>query len=382
MKPTCHIPGLVRGGACAALIWAAPSAIGADASSSVVAGTAAGTGAPVTHQVQTDFEGLFASDVQITQSSFGYTQKRTGYEVTASGAYNTYGLSYQPVDFDFLGSPTSVEERRVSGGLGGRAKLLDPLTLLVSGGLYEGFTDYRSAWLNEYYRQQFATLPGYVPAAPKGENISFGLRWEYLPAAGFVQGDIGYSHDRTAPGYEIDFIGLSRSRPDLYTASYHLAFENVLTRRIRVLNEFRLSDTTNREQRLGYQGSLNIAVDERWVVRAFGGYTQERPTFEAHYFGGTVAYEPADGWQVEVSGRYYHDSGEIENSLFSSAAPGLDSWQVGLGVRRVWGPHSFKVFVAPYFTDYQPAGIGTAFFQNLYKDRTWGAVQVAYGAEF
>ena len=31
-------------------------------------------------------------------------------------------------------------------------------------------------------------------------------------------------------------------------------------------------------------------------------------------------YAPADGWQVDVSGRYYHDSGEIENSRFSSAA--------------------------------------------------------------
>ena len=380
MKPTSDLHAFARCGACVALLWVAPKAIGADASS--VAEASATTGTPVTHQVLADFEGLFASDIQLTQSSFGYTQKRGGHEVTASGAYSTYGLDYEPVAFDFLGSPVSVEKRRTSGGLGGRANLLDPLTALVSGGLYEGYTDHRSVWLDEYYRQQFAALPGYVPAAPKGENIVLGLRWEYLPAAGFVQGDIGYSHDRTAPGYEIDFSGLRRSRPDLYTASYHLAFENVVTRRVRVLNEFRLSDTTDREQRLNYQGSLNIAVGERWVVRGFGGYTQERPTFEAHYFGGTVAYEPAAGWQFDVSGRYYHDSGEIENSLFSSAAPGLDSWQVGLGVRRVWGAHSFKVFVAPYFTRYQPAGIGTAFFQNLYKDRTWGAVQVAYGAEF
>ncbi len=382
MRPTRDFPGLARSCACASLLLAASSGMASDASGSTVADAAASTGSPVTHQVQTDFEGLFASDIQLTQSSFGYTQKRGGYEVSANGSYSTFGIGYEPVAFDFLGSAASVEKRRASGGLGGRAKLLDPLTALISGGLYEGFTDYRSVWLDEYYRQQFSALPGYVPAAPRGENIVLGLRWEYLPAVGFVQGDIGYSHDRTAPGYEIDFVGLRRSRPDLYTAAYHLAFENVLTRRIRVLNEFRLSDTTDREQRLNYQGSLNIAVGERWVVRGFGGYTQERPTFEAHYFGGTLVYAPADGWQVDVSGRYYHDSGEIENSLFSSAAPGLDSWQVGLGVRRTWGVHSVKVFVAPYFTRYQPAGIGTAFFQNLYKDRTWGAVQVAYGAEF
>ena len=42
---------------------------------------------------------------------------------------------------------------------------------------------------------------------------------------------------------------------------------------------------------LGYQGSLNVAVAEHWVVRMFGGYTQERPGFEAWYAGGSVEWE-------------------------------------------------------------------------------------------
>lgn len=344
------------------------------------------TNTPVTHQFQADFEGLLASDVQLTQSTVAYGQKRGRFEFNASATYNSFDLKYEPAPFDFLGSSNAVSEHRIAATLGGRAKLLDPLTLLVSGGGYDGFTDYRSAWLNEYYRQQFSNVTGfgdgYVKPTPHGENVGFGLRWEYLPSAGFVQGDIGYAHDKIAPGYEIDFIGLRRGRPNLYTTSYHLAFENVLTRRIRVLNEFRLTDTTNRERRYGYQGSLNVAVGERWVVRAFGGYTHEMPTFEACYFGGTVELELATGWLLSVSGRHYHDTGEIENSLFSSAAPGLDAWQVGLGVRSTWGVHSVKLFVAPYFTHYEPAGIGTAFFQNLYRNRDWGIVQIAYAAEF
>ncbi len=342
-------------------------------------------GAWVTHQVQSDFEGLFASDLQLTLSSIAYGQKRGRFEFNLSGAYNTFDLNYRPVSFDFLGTPSQVNERSVATQLGLQAKPIDSLTLQIGSGLYHGYTDYRSAWLNEYYRQQFSGVTDstdvYVTPSPHGENVNFGLRWEYLPTLGFVQGDLSYLHNQIAPGYEIDFEGLRRGRPNLYTANYHVAFENVFTRRIRLQNEFRLTDTTNRELRYGYQGSINIAVGEKTVVRGFGGYTQERPSFQGYYFGGTIEYEPSAGWLLSASGRYYRDTGEIENSLFSSAAPGLDAWQVGIGVRRIWGIHSVKLFLAPYFTHYQPAGIGTAFFQNLYRDRTWGLVQLAYHAE-
>lgn len=356
---------------------------GAEASSGRAS---ASTGAPVTQQLQADFEGLFASDIQLTQSTVTFGQKRDRYEFTTSVVYNTFDFDYQPAPFDFLGSQRQVDERRVAGAVGGRFKLMDPLTLLLSGSLYDGFSEHRSAWLNEYYRQQFSSVTDfgtdYVTPSPKGENVSVGLRWEYLPTTGFVQADVSYLHDEIAPGYEIDFDGLRRGRANLYTATYHLAFENVLTRRIRVLNDFRVTDTSIREQRYAYQGSLNVALGDHWVVRAFGGYTQEQPTFTAHYYGGTVEFEPATGWLFSVSGRYYRDTGEIENSLFSSAAPGLDAWQVGVGVRRVWGVHSLKLFAGPYFTHYEPAGVGTAFFQNLYRNRDWGIVQLAYAAEF
>ncbi len=340
-------------------------------------------GPPVTQQVQADFEGLFANDVTLTQTSLGYSQKRRSAEWSASLAWNSYRLDYVPAPFDFLGLRESVDAHRVAGQLGGKIKILDPLAAVFSVGAYDGFTDFRSLWLNQYYRQQFAAFfPEYIRASPKGENGTVGLRWEYLPTVGFLQADVSYLHDEIAPGYEIDFAGLRRGRPNLYTASYHVSAENVLTRRVRLLNEFRLTDTTDREQRYSWQGSLNVALGESWIVRAFGGWTQEDPTFEAWYGGGSVEFEPAPGWHFSVSGRWYRDTGEIENSLFSNAAPGLEAWQVGLGVRRVWGAHSIKVFAAPYQTRYEPFGIGTAFFQNLYKNRSWLAVQLAYSAEF
>ena len=337
---------------------------------------------PATHQLQADWEGLIASDIQITQSSLAYNRKQGRFEFTTSIALNSFDLDYQPAPFDFLGFASEVDEHRIAGAVSTRTRLWDPLTLLVSGAAYGGFTDYRSAWLNEYYRQQFGALPGYQEASPSGESIQFGLRLEYLPTLAFIQGDISYLHDEIAPGYEIDFEGLRRGRPNLYTASYHVALENVVHRRVRLLNEVRLTDTTNRENRYNYQGSVNVALGERWVLRAFGGYTEEKPTFQAHYAGATIEFEPTPGWLLQLAGRYYSDTGEIENSLFSSAAPGLEAWQIGAGLRRIWDRHALKFFFAPYFTEYEAAGVGTAFFQHLYQNRTWALIQAAYTFDF
>lgn len=328
------------------------------------------------------FEALLASDLQLTESSLAYGQKHGRFEWNASVAYNSYGLDYRPAPFDFLGADAELSESRAAGQLSGRMRLDERFSLLASGGVYDGFTNYRTVWLNEFFRQQFSTLPEYVPASPRGENVSGGVRWEYLPASAFVEGTVSYLHDEIAPGYEIDFDGLRRGRPNLDTLAYQVAFENVLTRRVRVRNELRLTDTTERELRYAYQGSLNVALGERWVARLFGGYTEEAPTFAAHYYGGAVDFEPAGGWSLGMFGRRYVDSGEIENSLFSSAAPGLAAWQVGLTVRRSWGVHSFRVSAAPYQTRFEPFGISTAFFQNLYRNRDWALVQLAYAAEF
>jgi len=343
--------------------------------------------APAVQQLRADFDGLFASDIQLTQETVGYVYRKFRVEVATGISYNRYDLDYQPApEIDFLGRSSHVSERRIGGQIATKISVLEPLQLLSSVGVYDGYTDYRSAWLNEYYRQQFSDVHGfgdeYATPNPHGENANIGLRYEYLPTTGFVQGDFTYLHDEIAPGYEIDFDGLRRGRQNLYTGLYHVAFENVVSRRVRVLNEFRLTDTTNRKLRYNYNGSINIAPAGDWVVRLYGGYTQERPQFEAHYAGGTVELQPIAGWWFSVQGRYYRDSGEIENSLFSSAAPGLESWQVGVGIRHVWGDHSVRISAGPYFSRYDAIGINTAFFQNLYRNRTWVSVQLAYNFEF
>jgi len=211
------------------------------------------------------------------------------------------------------------------------------------------------------------------------------LRWEYQPTTGFAEASFLYANDEIAPGYEMDpnTGDLLRGREILHTYSPTLKFENVLTPRVRALNEFQLTLTSGRESRYAYRGAVNVALAERWVWRTSGGYTHEDPTLRAWFAGSTLEFEFAPKWLVHVAGHYYHDTGEIENALLiSSAAPGLATWQVGGGLRYAGERSSFSISVAPVFASYQPVDVGTRPFTNLYKDRTWISAQVAWAVEF
>lgn len=343
-------------------------------------------GSPITQTLGAEFEGLFSRDIQLTQSGLGYGISRDRLSLDVSTSYSTGDFHYRPAEFDFLGSSSAISTRNTSGSIAGKLRLNSAFTLLTSGSIHEGYSEYRSAWLNEYYRQQFSSFGGpgdrYETPHPRGEVGGAGLQWEYLPTTGFIRADVRYGHEQIAPGYEIDFDGLRKGRPNLYTASYGVVLENVLTRRVRLLNEFRLAETTLRDSRYSYQGTVNVAVSEHGVLRLFGGITTEAPSFDARFVGGVYDWEIATGWTLSASGRFYSDTGEIENSLFSSAAPALTSWEVGAGLRRNWGPHSLRIHVAPHFTEYAEAGIGTAFFKHLYQSRTWIRLQLAYSVEF
>ncbi len=346
------------------------------------------TGPPVTRQAEVAFEAMLASDVQLTSTAFSYGQKQGGTEWKINFTHNTIGEAYEPFAlFDFLGYAERIHEDYNGGQASLRQKLSDSLTVTVAGGGYAGFTDYRSLWLANYYKQQFAEFfpDVYTKPDPKGYNVSGSLRWEYQPTTGFVEAGLLYARDEIAPGYDRDdFTGNAiRGSSELKTWSPTLKFENVLTRRIRVLNEFQLIDVSRRELRYAYRGSVNIALGERWVWRVIGGYTQEAPKFEAWFAGATLEFEIMPRWWINVSGLYYRDTGEIENSaLISTAAPGLHTWQGGLGLRYAGNSSSFSLNVAPIWADYEPVAIGTRPFTNLYRDRDWISVQAAWSLTF
>ncbi|MEO6036032.1 MAG: TlpA disulfide reductase family protein [Verrucomicrobiota bacterium] len=344
------------------------------------------TGPPVARKGGIAFEALLASDIQLTTVNFNYGEKRGGTEWLASYTHNTYGADYEPFKlFDFLGFAERLEESYDGGQLSLRQNLGERFTLSGGAGAYSGFTDFRSLWLANYYEQQFNFVPGYTRPDPHGFNATTGLRWEYQPTTGFIEANFLYASDEIAPGYEFEpMLGRAvHGRDNLHTYAPSLKFENVLTKRLRALHEFQLTLTSDREPRYTYRGSVNVALGERWVWRTTGGYTREDPTLRAWHVGGTLECEVAPRWLVSVSGLYYRDTGEIENSLFiSTAAPGLTTWQGGAGVRYAGENSSFSLTVAPSWSSYKPVEVGTRPFTNLYRNRNWISVQAAWGFAF
>jgi thiol-disulfide isomerase/thioredoxin len=346
----------------------------------------AGTGSPAETRVEVAFDGVFASDIAVTSSGAEPRHKRGGTEWRVGYVHNTYHVDYRPyAPFDFLGFPVSLGEALNGARAGVKQNAGERLTFSLAGGAYDGFTDYRSLWIANYYRQQFGFVPGYEEPDPRGFSTSGGLRWEYQPTTGFVEASFRYANDEIAPGYELDqsTSTLLQGREILHTYAPSLKFENVLTRRIRTQHEFELRITSAHEPRYLYRGSVNVAFGERWVWRASGGYTREDPTLRAWFAGATIELAIAPRWLVNLSGLYYHDTGEIENSLFiSTAAPGVQTFHVGPGLRFVGEHASFSLSVAPLWARYETLEAGTRPFTNLYQDRDWVYAQAAFALQF
>jgi len=352
-----------------------------------------GPGAPWAHGIGVDSEFVRASDILLSDSRFSHRLEKGGTELELAFAYASFDIEYQPfAPIDFFGFSEDLHEDRFTGQASLRQRLVQTFTLLANGGVYDGYSDYRRVWIANRYRQKydhpdFPRVPGYETPDPKGYNLSIGARYEYLPATGFAELKLGYAHDQTAPGYEdgLDANGqfvLLQGRERLDTKSVALTLENVLTKRLRALNEFGVSETTGRKPRFTYQGSLNLALAERWVLRAYGGLSTEAPQFDGNFLGLTAECEVAPNLLLSLTGRHYRDSGEIENSLpVTSAAPPLRSWEAGVGLRYTWSRASLKLQAGPVWTDYMPQPGIAEEFTYLYSDRNWVLVQLAFSVQ-
>ena len=74
---------------------------------------------------------------------------------------------------------------------------------------------------------------------------------------------------------------------------------------------------------------------------------------------------------------------EIDDSLLlSSAAPELETWHIGLGIRWQSANSAVKLSGGPYFTRYGALGPYTEPFHNLYRGRDWGIAQLAFTHQF
>lgn len=335
-----------------------------------------------THEITLDAAAMIASDVFVTDLQTEYRHERPSTEFSLV-------LNYRPTRMDFkseylgLERDTRLEEDFLGVQGSVSSDLNESLTLTVNGGGYDGFQTYRDLWMDEYNRLKSGDrnkggVTGYQSAHPWGYNVGSGLRWEYLPDAGFADAGLSYQYDEVSPGYEGGPPPV-RLRDTYHTCSGYLSFENVLTRRLRTLVTGRIDDTTDRDPRLTLLGALNYAVAENWVMRLAAGCTKEHPHFTSKSVSLALDRDWRGTWFVGVFGRYYEDEGEIYNGVANdAAAPPLKTYQAGLGMRRQGNHSVFKFDIGPCFSRYEADPRRNTALDQLYKDRNWLLLQVAF----
>ena len=343
---------------------------------------------PVTHETTLDNAALIASDLFVTDTQIEYLQKRPSNEFSVS-------LSHRYIDVDYVTEYIGVRRDKnltaeyisLQGSAG--FDVNDTITLTAGGGFYDGFQTYRALWLDQYYQHAFDVLSGYIDnldgykkAHPRGYNVSSSLRWEYLPDNGFIEAGISYQHDIVSPGY---IIGeeIVRLRDAYDTISGHLAFENVLTRRMRTLAECRIDNITDRDLRFTLQGAINYAISEHLVLRLAIAGAKENPDFTSKSISAVIEHDWHDKWFMSIFGRYYDDTSEIANAIVRNAvAPPIETCQAGLGLRLQGHSTSFKLVMGPSYSRYQKDPERDRSFDQLYKDRDWLSVQIAFMHQF
>ncbi len=250
-------------------------------------------------------------------------------------------------------------------------------------GAYQGYTNFRSVWLAEYFAQQFeplgpTALDQWEQPDPQGVNAGAGFRWECVPATAFLEVVATGLRDEVAPGYEIDFTGLRQGRVKLNGFGVTVSTETIWNQRLRSRVELNGTRVSEREVRWGANAALNVAVGENGVMRLRAGGAQEDPQFEAWFGEATWDWTLTDAWAIFAQGRYYEDNGEIENALlFTSAAPGLQSRQWNVGARWRGERTVVRLQVGRLRSRYEPTNPSTDFFQNLYRDRDWNVFQIS-----
>ncbi|MBI4623310.1 MAG: hypothetical protein HY736_08845 [Verrucomicrobia bacterium] len=329
-------------------------------------------------------EGLFASDVQVSDTTAGALWSGPGREAAVTLGWSRLAVDYSPAPADLITRAAARTETRRAAQFDARRDFGGRWTALAGGGLYRGFGDHRSMWIDEYDRQLFAGAPGYAPAAPHGWHAAAGARWAWRPGSTFFQAMLTRRADTVAPGYE-PRIGqpLLRGRERLHTSSANLSFEHIATPLVRLRLDGSAADTTGRARRHTIIGSANWTPAEQWVLRATAGATREAPTLRAAWLQLALDRDWANRWFAGLLVRGYRDRGEVLDPLVpSSAAPALHTLHAAASLRWQGARHAWRLEAGPYRTAYAPVPPAAWQFARLYRDRTWLRVQAAFHGEF
>ncbi|MGB0991130.1 MAG: hypothetical protein ACPG32_01515 [Akkermansiaceae bacterium] len=324
-------------------------------------------------------ETLRSSDIDIDQKTIQFEIQQPIWSFSLTAGHTDYGIDYKPA---IVGSEAFLSEEtwQWQGRIG--AKLNERWSFDFSTRHYDGYSGYRSIWIAERFRQGFGFSPIYQKPDPGGYSYSASALYSYLSGHS-VRLSIGYGRDTIAPGYSIGVGGIERSRDTLFRRSSTLRFEDVWTPWLKSENTISVADVTLRKKRWSAKSTWHVALGSDWTLRANVGYSEEAPLFEAKYGGLSVEWNFTGNWHISAGVDVYSDTGEIPNAgLITTAAPGVDTVQYGIGLRWVGESSAFRIYAAMYENDYGALGINNQFLKNLYRDRDWVMVQLSYTYQF
>jgi hypothetical protein len=322
-------------------------------------------------------EALGCGDVRMGQVNLIADQPVSGDQFEVSATQDRIDIDYSPSRKDFVTQPVHRAEESTAMAFTSRIDVDSNFSPMFTVGGYRGYTDYRSVWLDEFYRQLFSGVPGYVPVTPHGWDVLAGARWAYVPGAAFLQSTLILQDDTVSPGYEPQ-IGqpLLRGLEHLRTFTVRVSTENVLTPTVRTLIEASATGTTDRERRYTVQGSVNWAVGERLTLRSVLAEVSEGDEF--HSVSGSVDLERnwSERWFAGIAMRGYRDGGEVVDPLIpSSAATALRTVDLTASLRWQGERAAFRLEAGPYWTRYDPVGLASSQFASLYRGRDWRHVE-------
>jgi len=324
-----------------------------------------------------------ASDVWLLDSELNARWRNSQREVSVVAGLADLHLDYVPSPWDLTATFQKLEASRNSEQVTWREGLITPWRWTVSGGGYVGYTDYRSMWLNEYYRQIFSGVPGYREANPRGLNASLGTTYEYLPMSGLISCSVGWNSDEVAPAYDkLIGVPLQRGLSHYETWRFGLGSEHVLNPSLRFKQDTAAILTTKRACRYTYRGDALWSITDSWATRVYLEGSLEGK-FESAAASVALEHDWNARWFAGISTRAYRDNGQIvDPSIVSGDAPPSETLLMQLTLRYAGANASWRLAVGPYLTRYAAPTAKTLRFTTLYRDRDWLCAQAAFAWQF
>ncbi|MDQ8195698.1 TlpA disulfide reductase family protein [Coraliomargarita sp. SDUM461004] len=334
-------------------------------------------------------EYMETDDIRILQSDFQWELQMESIRLTQLLSLGQIQVDYEPSSKSIFGHSEELDRDNWS-YTSTAAWIGEHNTASLSVGGGEGYQDYRSLWLAEFYRQDFDGDPAYSNPDPHSVFVSLLGDWLFWENQLKLTLSVGYRWDEIAPSYSrvVTFepvfgIDTEVGNESLKTASFGFESDWIATERTRIIARIGLDDTTDRDSR--WTGDLTVSqvLGDSWVasLRAIG--VTEGNAFHALSVTGAIDYDWEESWFLGLSMRYYEDNGlVVDPGAVSTESPELSSFRFGGRVAKVWERVAISLAAYHYQSRYEPVSPNSWQFENLYQDRDWVQLEFALSFEF